>query len=139
MNDNIECKEGFSIKRGGKTINFTNESKYKEIAVINCISATWDDKGQTWGPGKTYTKALTAEPGETVSAQISYSGCGKGRDYAALYAISITGMRNWLYKISKKDVDPYASDEAGNSNYVINIISDEYNNYTATFANTNSN
>lgn len=38
-----ECKKGYSVMQGGKTVNFTNQSQYQETVEVNLVSASWDE------------------------------------------------------------------------------------------------
>jgi hypothetical protein len=99
------CGPGMVVMQGGKTVNFTNRSRFPETVVVALVSASWDATVKQWSNGKTYTLALTAQP----------------------------GAPNWLYKMTNND--PYAPGEQGNSNYIINVVSDEYNKFSGSFAN----
>ena len=127
------CAPGFSVMRGEKTVNLTNNSQKPEILVVHLVSANWDATVKQWLSGKTYTLELPAESGRPASGHLSYVGCGKASSYAVVFQIAIVGAPNWVYELTNND--PYAPGQQGNLNCVINVVSTAFDKYSSSFSN----
>jgi hypothetical protein len=127
------CAPGFSVMKGEKTVNLTNNSPNPEVLVVDLVSANWDATVKNWLSGKTYTLKLPADPGKTVSGHLSYVGCGKVPFDAVAFQIAIVGASNWVYELTNND--PYAPGQQGNLNSIINVISTVFDKYIWSFSN----
>lgn len=128
------CPPGFSVMKGEKTVNLTNNSPNPETLTVHLVSATWDATVKQWVSGsKTYTLNLPAESGKKASGRLGYVGCGKASAYPVVFQIAIVGAQNWVYELTSND--PYAPGQQGNLNCVINVVSTTFDKYSSTFSN----
>jgi hypothetical protein len=128
------CPPGFSVMKGEKTVNLTNNSPNPETLSVHLVSATWDATVKQWVSGsKTYTLNLPAESGKQASGRLSYVGCGKVSSYAVVFQIAIVGAPNWVYELTGND--PYAPGQQGNLSCAINVVSTIFDKYSSTLSN----
>ena len=87
----INCKDGWSKQKGGKTLTITNQSRFSEIAV-DMYAATWMSTQKEYAPGIRYYSKHTVEPDTTKEVHIEYEGCvkpGTAANHGQLWSITV--------------------------------------------------